>query len=176
MYLLQDQLGEQRVNAMLRTLIAQHRFKSQPYPRSLDLVNGFLGLVRTPGERELVLDLLDRITIFDLKAPSATVRKLADGTFETTLTVDAAKFHASGAGKETAAPLSDIIDVGLFAQKPDFGAFSASDVIAMERRPIVSGMQTIRVVSRRKPAYAGIDPYSKYIDRNSDDNIVPVTE
>jgi ABC-2 type transport system permease protein len=176
MYLLQDQLGEQRVNAMLRTLIAQHRFKSQPYPRSLDLVNGFLGLARTPGERELVLDLLDRITIFDLKARTASVRKLPDGSFETTLTVDAAKSYASGTGKETAAPLADMIDVGLFAQKPDFGEFSAHDVILMERRALVSGVQSIRIVSRRKPAYAGVDPYSKYIDRNSDDNVVAVSD
>ena len=92
MYLLQDRLGEDRVNAMLRTLLATYRFKSQPYPRSLDLVNGFLGLARNPAERQLVLDLFDRITLFDLKAKTATVRKLPDGTFETSLTVDAAKF------------------------------------------------------------------------------------
>ena len=175
MYLLQDRLGEDRVNAMLRTLLDKSRFKSQPYPRSLDLVNGFLGLARNPGERQLVLDLLDRITIYDLKGKNATVRKLPDGTFETTLTVDAAKFYANGTGKETAAPLSDQIDVGLFDQKPELGAFAAKDVILMERRPITSGLQTIRIVTRRKPAFAGIDPYNKYVDRNSDDNVVAVT-
>ena len=174
MYLLQDRLGEDRVNAMLRALLNKYRFKSQPYARSLDLVNGFLALARTPGERQLVLDLLDRITIYDLKAKTATVRKLPDGTFETLLTVDAAKFYASGTGKETAAPLSDTIDVGLFDQKPELGAFSAKDVVLMERRPVKSGTQTIRVVTKRKPAFAGIDPYNKYIDRNSDDNVVAV--
>ncbi len=176
MYLLQDRLGEDRVNAMLRTLLGKYRFKGRPYPRSLDLVNGFLGLARNSAERELVLDLLDRITIYDLKAKTATVRKLADGNFETTLTVDTGKFYASGTGKETAAPLSDAIDIGLFDQKPELGAFAAKDVIAMERRPVVSGVQTIRVVTKRKPAFAGIDPYNKYIDRNSDDNVVGVTE
>ena len=175
MYLLQDRLGEDRVNAMLRSLIAAHRFKSQPYPRSLDLVNGFLGLARSPAERALVLDLLDRITIYDLKAKTATVRKLPDGTFETSLTIDAAKFYADGTGKEKAAPLSDTIDVGLFAQKPDLGAFSAKDIVLMERRPVKSGLQTIRIVTRRKPAFAGIDPYTKYVDRNSDDNVMAVT-
>ena len=65
-----------------------------------------MSLARTPAERELVLDLLARITLFDLKAKTATVRKLPDGTFETTLTVDAAKFYADGTGKEKAAPLS----------------------------------------------------------------------
>ena len=176
MYLLQDRLGEDRVNAMLRTLLAKYRFKSQPYPRSLDLVNGFLGLARNAEERQLVLDSLDRITIYDLKAKSATVRKLPDGMFETTLTVDAAKAYANGIGKEAAATLSDAIDIGLFDQKPEYGAFSAKDVVSMERRPVKSGAQSIRVISRRKPAFAGIDPYNKFIDRNSDDNVVPVVD
>ena len=176
MYLLQDRLGEDRVNGMLRTLLDTYRFKSQPYPRSLDLVNGFLGLARTPEERQLVLDLLDRITIYDLKAKAAVVRKLANGTFETILTVDAAKAYANGKGKETVAPLSDAIDIGLFDQKPEYGAFAAKDVVSMERRPVRSGMQTIRIVTRRKPAFAGIDPYNKFIDRNSDDNVVAVVD
>ncbi|WP_242181725.1 M1 family aminopeptidase [Sphingomonas sp. CARO-RG-8B-R24-01] len=174
MYLLQDRLGEARVNTMLRALLAKYRFKSQPYPRSLELVNGFLGLARTPEERQLVLDLLDRITIYDLKAKTATVRTLADGTFETSLSVDAGKFYATGTGKETPAALQDHIAIGLFDQKPELGAFAAKDVIAIERRPVQSGVKTIRIVTRRKPAFAGIDPYNTYVDRNSDDNIVPV--
>jgi hypothetical protein len=30
-------------------------------------------------------------------------------------------------------------------------------------------------VTKRKPVFAGVDPYNKYIDRNSDDNVVAVT-
>jgi ABC-2 type transport system permease protein len=175
MYLLQDRLGEDRVNHMLAGLLDKYRFKSQPYPRSLDLVNGFLSLARTPAEHKLVLDLLDRITIYDLKAPSATVRKLPDGTFETSITVDAAKFYADGKGKETATPLADEIDIGLFDARAGLGAFAAKDVISMTRLPVKSGKQVIRVVSTRKPAFAGVDPYNKYIDRNADDNVVAVT-
>lgn len=175
MYLLQDRLGEDRVNAMLRDLLAKYRFKSQPYPRSLDLVKGFLGLARNDQERQLVLDLFDRITIYDLKAKTATVRALPGGQYETTLTVDAAKYYANGTGKEQTATLSDQIDIGLFDQKPEYGAFAPKDVVSLKRRPIVSGVQTIRIVTKRKPAFAGIDPYNKYVDRNSDDNVVAVT-
>ncbi|MDB5709159.1 MAG: hypothetical protein JWL96_1229 [Sphingomonas bacterium] len=175
MYLLQDRLGEDRVNGMLRQLLDKYRFKSQPYPRSLDLVNGFLSLARTPAEHELVLDLLDRITIYDLKAPTATTHKLPDGRWETSITIDAAKFYADGKGRERATPLADEIDIGLFDQKPGLGAFAAKDVISMTRLPVKSGKQVVRVISARKPAFAGIDPYNKYIDRNSDDNVAAVT-
>lgn len=174
-YLLQDRLGEDRVNAMLRQKIAQYRFKGAPYPRSTDLVDGFRGLARTPEERQLVEDLFARITLYDLKAKAATTRKLADGRFETVLTVDAAKFYADGKGKESKAPLADQIDIGLFDQNPSYGAFAARDVVSMERRPVRSGVQSIRVVTTRKPAFAGVDPYNKYVDRNGDDNVIAVT-
>jgi hypothetical protein len=41
----------------------------------------------------------------------------------------------------------------------------------MERRPVHSGKQTVTVVVDKRPAYAGVDPYNKRIDRNSDDNV-----
>ena len=175
LYLLQDRLGEARVNAMLRDLLARYRFKGKPFPRSLDLVAGFLSLARTPAERQLVLDLLDRITVYDLKTTAAATRKLPDGNFETTLTINATKFYAGGTGVEKAAPLADTIDVGVFARRPGLGSFAAQDVILKERRPIVSGVQSVRIVTRRKPAFAGVDPYNMYVDRNGDDNVVAVT-
>ncbi|KQS03861.1 aminopeptidase [Sphingomonas sp. Leaf357] len=175
MYLLQDRLGEARVNAMLRGLLDRYRFKGKPYPRSLDLVAGFLSLARNPAERQLVLDLVDRITVYDLKAKSAETRRLPDGTYETIVTIDAAKYYASGTGVEKEAPLADTIDVGVFDQRPGLGSFAAKDVILKERRPIVSGEQTVRIVTKRKPAFAGVDPYNFYIDRNGDDNIAAVT-
>lgn len=175
MYLLQDRLGEDRVNAALRTLLDRYRFKGAPYARSTDLVDALLAIARTPAERELVLDLLTRITVYDLKATAATTRKLPDGRWETQLTVDAGKAYADGRGAERAAPLNDAINVGVFAQRPGLGAFSTSDVISVERRPIVSGRQTVRILTTRRPAFAGVDPYNFYIDRNSDDNVVPVS-
>jgi aminopeptidase N len=176
MYLLQDRLGEDRVNAMLADMLAKYRFSGPPYLRSTTLVDGFKGLARTPEERKLVEDLLEKITIFDLKAPIATTRKLPDGTWETTLTVNATKAHADGQGKETAAPLADVIDIGLFTERPGQGAFSKKDVLFLERRPVKSGSQQIRIVTKQKPAFAGVDPYNKYVDRNSDDNVIDVTD
>jgi aminopeptidase N len=175
MYLLQDRLGEPRVNAMLAEFIRQHRFKGAPYPRSVDLVAGLKSLARDDAERQLVADLFERITIFDLKAKAATVRKLPDGRYETLLTVAADKFYADGKGKEQTTPLADSIDVGLFAARPGIGKFSKADVELIERRPIRSGEQQLRLVSQRKPEFAGIDPYNKYVDRNSDDNLTAVT-
>ena len=54
-------------------------------------------------------------------------------------------------------------------------AFNTKDVIVVERRLIRTGSQVLKFVTAEKPTHAGIDPYSSYIDRNSNDNIAEVT-
>jgi len=44
----------------------------------------------------------------------------------------------------------------------------------MQRQPIKTGTQTVTVVVAKLPTYAGVDPYNKRIDRNSDDNLKEV--
>ncbi|MFN9440079.1 MAG: hypothetical protein ACK57S_10555, partial [Brevundimonas sp.] len=47
----------------------------------------------------------------------------------------------------------------------------AEDVLVLERRPIRSGTQTLRFTTATRPTHVGVDPYNKWIDRNSDDNV-----
>lgn len=175
MYLLQDRLGEDRVNSMLAALLDRYRFQGPPYATSTDLVEGFRSLARNDEERQLVTDLLEKITIYDLRADSATVRERDDGRFETEITIAAAKFYADGLGKESDADLDDEIDIGLFTAKPGQGAFDSEAVLYKKQHRITSGPQKIRVVTEERPLFAGVDPYNKYVDRNSDDNIAGVT-
>ena len=45
-----------------------------------------------------------------------------------------------------------------------------------QARPIPGGAQKITLKTARKPAFAGVDPYNFYVDRNSDDNVRAVDE
>ncbi|MBX7482934.1 ABC transporter permease/M1 family aminopeptidase [Qipengyuania qiaonensis] len=176
MYLLQERLGEDRVNAMLRQLLDRYRFKPAPYARSSDLVDGFLSLARNPQERLLVLDQFYRITLYDLKTRDATVRRLPDGNFETVMTIEASKIYADAKGNETNASFDQPVDVGVYMAQPSDAGFDQEDVLSIQRTPIRSGEQKVRIVSERKPVYAGIDPFIRYIDRNTTDNVVAVTD
>lgn len=171
MYLLQDRLGEDRVNAMLGGLLDRYRFQSQPYAGSSELVDGFYSLARNQTERDLVRDLLQKITVYDLKAEDAVITELEDGRFKTKITIAAAKYYADGKGVETTAMLADEIEIGLFTQRPGAEMFDQNSVLWIERRPVTSGVQDITIVTDRRPAYVGVDPYNKYVDRNSDDNL-----
>jgi ABC-2 type transport system permease protein len=170
MYLLRDQIGEEAVNRALRRVLAQYAFKGAPWPRSLDLVQA-LRLEAGPAHQALITDLFEKITLYDIKTTAAKSTRRADGRWDVTVTVEAQKLYADGEGAETRAPLSETFDVGLFMAEPGKGVFDDEHVVAMERRPIRSGSQTLRFVVDREPKFAGADPYNKWIDRNSDDNV-----
>ena len=174
MYLLADRLGEDAVNRALRQLIADHAFKGAPYPRSTDLVAALRAQATTPAQQALITDLFQRITLYDLRAADPTAIRRSDGRWETTFTVTASKVHADGQGRETPAPLDEAIAVGAFSAEPGQGAFSAGDVLLLENRPVRSGGQKMVLITRARPRYVGVDPYNMFIDRNSQDNVVPV--
>ena len=173
MYLLKDRMGADKVNAALRTLLAKYAFKGAPYPKSTDLIDA-LRAQAAPSEQGLITDLFEKITLVDLRARDATAVKRPDGRYDVTFTVEAHKFYADGKGKETEAPLVEPIDVGAFTAKPGEGKFGAANVISLQRQPIKTGTQRIVLMLAKKPAFVGIDPYNKWIDRYSDDNLTAV--
>jgi hypothetical protein len=176
MYLLQDRLGEERVNDMLAELLDRFKFKSQPYASSTDLVAGFKALARDEAEARLVADLLENITLYDFAASDATVTELENGQFETSFTVTASKLYADGEGEETEAEFENLVDIGAFTKRPGYEVLEPADVISFRLEPLRSGEQIVTVTTAEKPAFVGVDPYSKFVDRQGDDNITAVED
>lgn len=173
MYRLQDEIGEDAVDRALHTFLGQYAFKGPPYPTSRDLVADFRA-VAPPDKQNLITDLFERITLYDLKAVRASSRRRQDGRYDVTLTVQATKLYADGQGREHAAPMDETVNIGLFLAEPGKPGFDASKVIWLQKQPIRSGTQVIRLIAAKAPRFAGIDPYNELIDRNSDDNLVKV--
>ncbi|MFT8420478.1 MAG: M1 family aminopeptidase [Gluconacetobacter sp.] len=180
MYLLQDRLGVDRVNAGLRQLLADYRFKGAPWPRSLDLVGDFRAQAGQKEEgdaagQQLITDLFEKITLYDLRTVSSTATKRADGRFDVELKVSAKKLYADGKGNETETPMNEPVDIGLFTAMPGEAAFDRKNVVLMQRAPIRTGENTLHFTVDRAPSFAGVDPYVEMVDRNPDDNVRAVT-
>ena len=173
MYRLQDEVGEAAVNRALRHLIHDYAFKGAPYPASKDFVADLRAEVG-PDKQQLITDLFEKITLYDLRAVHAASKKRPDGRYDVTLQVTAKKLYANGLGKETEAPLDEPFDIGLFDKEPGKADFGPKDVIAFKHLAVRSGKQSFTFVTDRAPKFAGVDPYNKAIDRNSDDNVTPV--
>lgn len=173
MYWLKEVVGEPVVNRALQKLLAQFAFKAAPYPSSTD----FLRILRAeagPQHEQLIADLFEHITLYDLKASDAKAKKRADGKYDVTFTVDAKKLYADGKGKETEGALSEAFDLGVFLAEPGKQGYKRASVLAMERKPLKSGRQQLSFVVDKAPLFVGVDPYNMRIDRNSDDNVVKV--
>jgi ABC-type transport system involved in multi-copper enzyme maturation permease subunit len=170
MYALKDYVGEAVVNRALKRLVKNHAYQSAPYAVSTDLLRYFK---EEAGVEYLTLieDFFEKVTIFDLKHSASTVTQMADGRFKVSLDVEAAKFYEDGLGKQTSVTMDIPVDIGLFVKSPSDSDFSEADVIMLEKRFIRRSKSTIELIVDQKPAFAGIDPYNKLIDRNSDDNL-----
>jgi ABC-2 type transport system permease protein len=174
MYRLQDQIGEDAVNRALRHLLHDFAFKGPPYPTSLDLVKYFRA--EAPADKQqLITDLFEKITLYEVKASNAVATKRSDGKWNLTFTVDAKKLYADGQGHETAAPMNETVDLGAFDVEPGEAGYDLSKVIAVQKLPIHSGSQTVTLVVSRLPKFAGVDPFNELIDRNAEATVTKVS-
>jgi aminopeptidase N len=174
MYRLKQAVGEDVVDRSLRRMLKQYAFKGAPYPSSKDFVK-ILREEAGPQYDQLITDLFAKITLYDLKAQSATWTKRSDGRYDVALTVSAHKYYADGKGQQTEVKMDEPVSIGLFLAKPDDADFGKTKVLSMAPLKVVSGTQTLHVISAAPPKFAGIDPYNEWIDRDSDDNIIAVS-
>jgi aminopeptidase N len=164
LYTLREHIGTEAVNGALRRFLEKYGRTGPPYPTSLDLY-AELRAATPPSLHSLLTDLFETITLWDVKTQSAAARRLADGTYEVTLEVTAQKLRADGSGVETATPMNDFVEVGVFAPGKD-------DPFSLVRHRIRTGKQTIRVIVTQEPSRAGVDPYRKLIERERGDNVL----
>ena len=188
MYTLADYIGEDKVDLALHDFLMRYRYANavnqadavqstrgaaavdEPYPDTRLLVDALRA--QTPPELQYMIDDgFNRIVLYDNKAVSATAQKRPDGRYSVTLTVQARKVQADGNGVETAMPLDDYIEIGVFKGKKD-----EEQPLYMQREKITQDHQTFTVVVDERPTRAGIDPYNKLIDRIADDNMIDVSE
>lgn len=167
-YRLREEIGEDALNRALRKLLADHAFKPAPHATTLELMDALRA--ETPVAQQSVLDeLLARIVLHDNKVRAARARKLADGRWDVTLTLALARREADGRGKTTDLPVDVWADVGVFA-RPEGGGEESEQPLYLQRHHFTESSPTVTVTVDQEPYEAGVDPYNKIIDENTDDN------
>jgi hypothetical protein len=170
LYTLRERIGEEAVNTALRRYFERFHGAGPPYPTSLDLY-AELRAVTPDSLRSLLADLLETVTLWDVRTERAAVERTDAGEYRVTLDVVARKVRADGAGNETEVPMDDLVEIGVFAPGEADGP---GEPLYLERHNIRSGEQAIRITLPREPYRAGIDPHHELIDRVGADNVVEV--
>jgi len=170
MMALVNKLGEERLNQALQALLNEYQFREDLYPTTLDLVR-HLDIVSNEEEQAYIKDLFEQITIYDLRAKEVVKEELEDGKTKVTLTVSAQQFSADGKGQETEQPFAEEVEIVLFSEDPnDFAA--ENKIIYQGLHAIESGDTVIELIVDEMPSFAGIDPFVRFIDRDTGNNII----
>jgi len=174
MYALSEYVGVDRVNGVLRQLIARNDSASALPVTTLDLYRGLKAV--TPDSLQYLLhDLLEVNTFWEFKTNRVKAVESKGGAWEVTMDVRARKIVYDSAGNKTELPMDEWIPIGVFGEAAEgHDDFSAPLYVGMHR--IRSGEQTITVTVPRKPVRAGIDPYHllDWEQPEADDNIARV--
>jgi hypothetical protein len=119
--------------------------------------------------------MFETITLFSNRVKSASYTPLDDGRYLVDLEVEARKLRADGSGVETEVEIDDWIDIGVFGEEKT-GRRREQTVLLMQKRHITTSSMKLELVVDGLPVRAGIDPYNRLIDRDSDDNMKKVSE
>jgi ABC-2 type transport system permease protein len=165
MYRLQDDIGENNVNAGIREFLKTFAFKDAPYPVSLQLEGDFQQFT-PPQSQYLFEDLFRTITLYDIRALSADYIPQPDGKYQVHLTVEAKKIRADGRGQEHSIPINDSIDIGVLDANGKF--------LYLQKQKIDQEKSEYTISVDKLPAKAGIDPLGKLITRDPDDSMMAV--
>lgn len=161
-------IGEDTLNRVLAEFLRKHAFKAAPYPTTRDFMAD-LYAGTDARFHPFIRDLFERIVFWQNRTTDATARKRPDGQYEVTLKLHAAKQVADGKGKVTAEKVDEWVDIGVFARKP--GAKEADEkALYLTKHHISQAETTLKLVVDQLPYDAGIDPYNKLIDTDSEDN------
>lgn len=172
MYYLKEMVGERNVNTALKNLIDTYAYKSPPYPTANAAVAEFRKV--TPDSLQyLIHDMFETITIFNNRALEAKYKKVG-GEYEVKIKASFEKFRCDSIGSETKIPISDYVDVGIFA-KPT-GDAKLGKVLLRKRVKVTKKDNVFTFRTKELPYQAGVDPYNYLIDRVTEDNIKQVEE
>ncbi len=174
MYALQDYLGEELVNGVIKDFVQDNKFQEPPYTTTLDFVSRLKAAV-PDSMLYLIEDMFETITLYENRANEATFTALSDSTWEVSLTINTKKLRADSLGLEQEIEFADYIDIGVFGEESETTG-ELGKRLYLTKHKISGGDETFTVIVNTKPVRAGVDPYNKLIDRNPDDNVKRVEE
>ena len=180
LYGLRDLIGEDSIDAALREFKDSFAKRaSGPYAGANDLYRCLKA--HTPDSLQYYLtDTWQKVTLYDnsVTAVAATPTGRPD-EYKVVLTVDVNKIWSGEKGQETVAKgMNDYIDIGVFgaATTNKTTGRGHTNPLYLQKYKLGFGSHVITVIVHGKPEWAGIDPYSKLIDRRMGDNTKSFTK
>lgn len=172
MFDLQDVMGEEVLNSGLKNFLDEFKYSEKGrYATSEDLYKAIYAIA-PDSLKYKVDDGFKEIVLYENRVMDAKTKALDNGKWETTFTVNSKKMYYDNKGKEDRIDdKKNLIDIGLFGEDVKKDGVAIKNPLYFELKWLAPGDNTFTIITDEKPLKAGIDPYNKLIDRNSDDNL-----
>src|SRR5687768_3059308 len=145
MHALSEYVGEARVNAALRALVEK---KASSLATTLDMYRE-LQAVTPDSLKPLLHDLFEVNTFWTFDTKQASAVQTEAGAWEVTFEVEARKIVADSAGAETEMPMTEAVEIGIFA--PAQPGEILGKLLYVQKHRVRSGAQTITVTVPERP-------------------------
>lgn len=183
MYLMSDLMGEEAFNRVLSNYLNRVRYQSAPYTVATELVADLRAA--TPDSLQyLIKDLYETITLYDNSVREAKVTPLSNGQYQVDVDFWVSKYRTSGKGERfyedepktalnyrngkstmQSLPLADYIEIGVYKTAKVDG-----QPLYLKWHQIKQIDNKLQFIVDEKPGMVIIDPYSKLIDMDTEDN------
>jgi ABC-2 type transport system permease protein len=174
LYGLRDLIGEDSLNSALREFKNAYAFKNKPPFAGSNNLYSYLQK-HTPDSLQYYLtDTWQKITLYDNKITGVKIAPTGkNNEYKVIIKADVAKVYINGKGDDIPAKqMNDYIDIGIFAaDSKNKEGRSQVNPLYLKKYKFNYGEHTITLIVKGKPVRVGIDPYSKLIDRNPNDNM-----
>lgn len=166
---LRDLLGEQKLNHVFRTLTDRSRVSIETSITSLDLLDELYKVA--PQHRILIDDWFKRVITYDLSVVEPTVKKLDNGQYQVSISVNAKRFEMQENGEIIDIDIDEPIIISLMTKEPKM-VTSNSDLLYHKAHQINKENTQITIIVDELPSHVSIDPYGTRSDENIYDNVI----
>ena len=174
-YALKEKIGEERLNDIFKQFFKMRAYSSEPYATSIDFIN----LLKSETAQEhhpFIVDLFEKISLYDFKVTDASVRTLNDGQYEVSVEVETRKFYANPFGEESEQPFLDSVEVALYSHSNSIASLNNAALLKIEPHQFDSVTNQFKMIVSEKPSKVVIDPDHLFIERELDDNLLEIRD
>lgn len=165
---IRNKICEENVNLALRSLIQNFDSNAKRFATTLDLVSNLKRFSDTRFH-DFIDQQFSQITLYDLRISTLnTIESSNDKSIE--VMINASQYLADGNGVETEQAFDAIVDVVVFDGNPsDF--YNAPQILFQQEVLLKSGENTVELPLPEHAEFIAVDPFVKFIDRDSQNNI-----
>ena len=165
---IKELIGEKKLNKVLKKLVDD--YQNKPVATTLNLMEELYKV--TPKEHhKLINDWFKKVITYDLKITNSVYKKMQDGKYELTITVNTKRFETNSLGEEVEINIDEPIHIGVFKKHPNV-LNNHKDIRYLKPHQINNKETKIKIITDFEPIYVGIDPNNNRLDKNLEDNFI----